>query len=105
MDFFTIPVSDEVPAATFLTTLEGKQYRITYYWDNLLKTWYMDITGGGIDLRGLALLGGVFLTQAYGIDNLFGDMGLLDTTSRNQEPGRDTLGPTKTHRLLYRSRT
>lgn len=101
MALVNLPITDDVARGSFVTDLDGVQYRINYYWSETLQSWYMDLIGDSITLLNLKLVSGSDILDAYGVSAILDSLFVLDTTLLNQDPTRNDMGPTKRFRVLY----
>jgi len=101
MALVNLPITDDVARGSFVTDLDGVQYRINYYWSDTLESWYMDLISTEITLLNLKLVSGSDVLDAYGVSDILNSLFVLDTTALNEDPTRDDMGPTKRFRVLY----
>lgn len=111
MTIQTIEILD-LPEQTFRIVLDGIQYTMRVYWteyDDTIKEilgdipgqWRMDLTNAdnGVNLLGVAIVGGCDLLGQYNRSDILGAMWVNDTTTQGNDPVFESWGDT--HELLY----
>ena len=90
-----MPVQPGVPAQEFRISLDGQLFRIAITWNERDAAWYLDL----FDADGTLLLAGRKLVLGQALLARFrdarlppGELLVLDTTSRDLEPGQQDLG-------------
>lgn len=106
MSIVGIPVRSDIPCYDYQINLEGSVYTLSFCYNDRNGFWYMDIAdqNGTLILSGIKLVGGVLLNSQYpNISLPPGDFFIYDSTSKNTDPSKYTLG--KVHKLFYREST
>lgn len=74
-------------------TLDGKQYRLTFYYSDNESAWYLNIEGltdTAIIVKGIKLVMGVDLLEPYALIDL-GQLWLVDLTGQKRDPSFDNI--------------
>lgn len=68
-------------------SLDGQVYRLRFVWNASIAGWFLTLTGisNGIVIN-LALVCGRELLAPFGYRNTLGQLRLIDTSGRNQDP-------------------
>ncbi|AUR89458.1 hypothetical protein NVP1123O_29 [Vibrio phage 1.123.O._10N.286.48.F3] len=108
-----IPV-EAYPEQPFSMNLDGNVYTIRVYWtayDEQIKAivddgndgkWFMDIAGGAVNVKGIALVGGCDLLEPYAYSEL-GSLLVLDTSGNAEDPNFAGMGARFELRYLPKS--
>jgi hypothetical protein len=74
-------------------TLDGNAYYLRFHWNTYTAKWYMDLQGlnNDVDIKGMALLTGKNLLNAYGEYEL-GELWVVDNQGANEDPNFDDIG-------------
>jgi hypothetical protein len=74
--------------------LDGASYVLKIKWNTYNSKWYLDLIGAsnGVEIRGIALLGGKDLLKPYGYRNLLGELWIIDNSGRDEDPGFYQMG-------------
>lgn len=95
---FLIPTNSVLLKWSQVTSLDGQQYTLFFYWNQRMSVWFMDIydvTGTVQLLVGIPLLASFPLIENY-VDNIEGlppgNFQLLDNTGQNQEATQANFG-------------
>lgn len=101
---------EPLPEQTFRIVLDQVPYSCRVYWnffDPTIKEmvgdgkegqWHMDMEGGSISIKGMALVTGCDMLGAFAWDTI-GQLWLVDTESKLSDPTYESLGTN--HKLVY----
>jgi hypothetical protein len=104
-----IPIT-AYPEQTFRIVLDSVPYSWRVYWtafddtikeivgDDIDGMWYADIVGGGIEIKGMAIVTGCNMFDPYAYDQI-GQLWLVDSEIKLTDPTYESLGVN--HQLVY----
>lgn len=94
MTIYRVPTTNKTSSFTQVTALEGRDYDLTFRWNQREDRWYLDISSNGQALlKGLKLIADWPLFRAQTSELLPpGELIAFDQTGKGRDPGLRDLG-------------
>lgn len=70
---------------------DGVTYTLVFRWNTTTEKWYMDIDGGEVSIKGIALMTGKDLLARYGYRQL-GQLWVIDNSDADENPDFEGFG-------------